>query len=286
MKWPYPCDDFEHCDYIAYIDKSLEWHEIIETVSDNRWELLRSSYIITDVANHMKEPYVIEDVLGVKRLTIQRSDLYLFSAMVKLLVFASDVAAVYENRFSVSESLDDRNCRNQMDILNRYIGIAAELPDVSDSIIVFTDMMADIENAFVNARLLRDEYDNDTSQKCGNSVSIFNWVEVPYGVMDNIISVASAFKQDPVVISDVFSPDLRIDLSGLLQHLPVRTSEEPVVSCGDNGLEAAYGIYIKYFNDYVNPPLFEPDTEHFDLHHDINYRLSSGWRKWTVLDLF
>ena len=108
---------------------------------------------------------------------------------------------------------------------------------------------------------------------------------MPYGVMDNIISISSAFRQKPTVIQDIFSPEISVDLSALLKHLPIRNANEPIVSCDGNGSVGMMGIYIEFLNRYITPPLFEPDIDQFKLHHDISYRLSSGWHKWTPADL-
>ncbi len=286
MQWPHPCSETEHCnDYISYIDTSLQWHDIIDAIDKNRRELLRSSNIITDVANHMKAPYVINDVLGYSSLTIHQADLYLLSAAVKTLVFASDIASAYENKFSVYDTLDDRICTHQASIINQYIGVANSTPDLFQSMVIFTDMMSDIEKAFVHAHQLRESNDNKDSQSCGEAISIFNWTNVPYGVMDNIISISSAFRQKPTVIQDIFSPEISVDLSALLKHLPIRNANEPIVSCDGDGSVGMMGIYIEFLNRYITPPLFEPDIDQFKLHHDISYRLSSGWRKWTPADL-
>ena len=285
IEWPYLCTDSADCDGLSHIDPSLLWWDIVDVIQQNRNTLLRTSSMFSNAANHMSAPYTVDNMLGFRSLTIHQADLLFFAAIIKTLVFLSDVATKYETRFSVVQTLDHTYCSQQADIINRYVGIAGNSPNLSDSISLVKSIFFDIELAFVHARLLREAYDNDPQSQCARNLSIFKWTNVPYGVMDNIISFASAFRQSQVVVRDVFSPDIQIHLSALLSNLPARTMQQTIVMCVRDELDAVLGIYVQYLNQYITPPLFEPGLESFKLHHDTSYRLSSGWRRWSFADL-
>ena len=285
IEWPYPCTDSADCDGLSHIDPSLLWGDIVDVIQQNRNTLLSTSSMFSNAANHMSAPYTADNMMGLRSITIHQADLLFFAAIIKTLVFLSDVATQYETQFSVVQTLERKDCLKQADIINRYVGIAGNSPNLYDSESLVKSIFFDIELAFVHARLLREAYDSDSNPQCAQNLSIFKWTNVPYGVMDNIISFASAFRQTPVVVHDIFTPELQINLPELLGNLPIRTTEQLLVSCDRNKLALSAGVYIQYLNQYISPPLFEPGLETFKIHHDITYRASTGWRRWTFFDL-
>ena len=142
-----------------------------------------------------------------------------------------------------------------------------------------------INKTFQQAKIIREDFDSNTNP-CPPQISLLQWSDVPYGVMDNIVSLTSAFQSEPYTIHDIITPDVTIDLNSFLSELPVRAPNAPFASCNNDSLRLDFSLYIRAINDATSPDLLSTDSEQFEFHPDLSYRLSSGWRQWTPLDLF
>ncbi|MBQ9396500.1 MAG: hypothetical protein IJU23_13430 [Proteobacteria bacterium] len=286
IKLPHPCASLEQCHYSDYIDTELTWNDILSAFELHRTHFEHISTLFAQTASHLEGNYSIHDVFGMDTLNIHPADLYFFAAMTDLSLFITSAAGHYKNTFSVYQTLQTQECQPYSEFLNQNIGIASEPVDISKYEPQFISALSHIHHAFQNSKKIREDFDASTDP-CPPRVSLLQWQNVPYGVTDNILSLTAAFQSNPYIIKDILSPDISIDLKALFSAFPVRLTEQTLASCDhDNHIEINYAIYIEAINACTSPALFSTDSNQFELAPGLSYRLSSGWRHWTPVDLF
>ena len=285
VSWPHPCAGLDDCKFAEYIDTALQWQDVIQTIIHNRDALLDSSNILARAAEHMDEAYTMDDIFGLDHIALHPADIYLIAGMLKMLVAAADIASLYDTSFSVRDALNTSDCQKQTDLLNAHLGVAQNATTVSATPDLFNTAMIHFADAFRTGQELRSDVDNNEPEddECIEIVSLFRWLDIPYGVSDNIIAITSAFSQLQAIPADVLLPDVTFDLSALFSDLPTRTPDNIVFSC--DASQANYKIYIDAINRITTPYLLKPDEPRFHLNPDIGYRMSSGWRRWSFTDL-
>ena len=285
IKLPHPCATSEQCKYIEYIPPDLTWKDIIYALNNNRDHLEHISQLFAQTADTLTSPYALHDIFNVSTLNIHPADLYFFASLINLSLLIASAADNYKNTFSVTQTLQNDDCIAYAAFLNQNIGIAASPVDISEYKSKFLSAFKYINKAFQQAKIIREDFDANTAP-CPPQVSLLQWSDVPYGVMDNILSLTSSFQTEPFIIQDILSPEVMLDLNSLLSALPARAQSAPFASCREDELHLDLSIYIRAINDATSPDLLDTASDQLDLHPDLSYRLSSGWRQWTPLDLF
>lgn len=282
---PHSCANTNQCNYIDHIQPTLTWNDIIHAFNNNRAHLEHISQLFAQTADALDSPYALHDVFNISTLNINPADLYFFAAIIDLSLFITTTSNLYKNAFSVVQTIQTDDCQTYAAFLNQNIGIADSPVDISEYKSNFLSALKYINKTFQQAKIIREDFDSNTNP-CPPQISLLQWSDVPYGVIDNIVSLTSAFQSAPYTIHDIITPDVTIDLNSLLSELPVRAPNAPFASCNNDSLRLDFSLYIRAINDATSPDLLSTDSEQFELHPDLSYRLSSGWRQWTPLDLF
>lgn len=282
---PHSCANTNQCNYIDHIQPTLTWNDIIHAFNNNRAHLEHISQLFAQTADALDSPYALHDVFNISTLNINPADLYFFAAIIDLSLFITTTSNLYKDAFSVVQTIQTDDCQTYAAFLNQNIGIADSPVDISEYKSNFLSALKYINKTFQQAKIIREDFDSNTNP-CPPQISLFQWSDVPYGVIDNIVSLTSAFQSAPYTIHDIITPDVTIDLNSFLSELPVRAPNAPFASCNNDSLRLDFSLYIRAINDATSPDLLSTDSEQFELHPDLSYRLSSGWREWTPLDLF
>lgn len=282
IQLPHTCSESVHCDRFEYIDPKLEWKDIFEAISTHVQNFEHISDLFAETADQLREPYTIRDIFGFSELYIHPADLYFFAAIFELSMFVTSVASQYKTSFSVAKSLQTEDCQTYAEYINQNMGISDHPIEVSPYINMLRKSFKHLNSAFTQAqKILKDTLER--TDACPPKVSILQWSEVPYGVTDDILSLASSFATEPHIIKDIISPNITLDLNTL--SFPARQPQDALASCPNDHIHIDYSIYIQAINDCTSPDLLSNNRDQIELSPGLSYRLSSGWRRWTPADL-
>lgn len=282
---PHSCANTNQCNYIDHIQPTLTWNDIIHAFNNNRAHLEHISQLFAQTADALDSPYALHDVFNISTLNIHPADLFFFASLIDLSLLIVSATDNYKNSFSVAQTLQNDECLAYAAFLNQNMGIADSPVDISEYKSKLLSALKYINKAFQQAKIIREDFDSNTAP-CPPQGSLLQWSDVPYGVMDNIVSLTSAYQSEPFIIQDILSPDVMLDLNSFLSALPSRAQSTPFASCREDELHLDLSIYIRAINDATSPDLLDTSSDQLELHPDLSYRLSSGWRQWTPLDLF
>lgn len=281
IQLPHTCNEV-HCNHFEYIDPKLEWKDIFDAIDTHAHSFEHISELFAETADQLSTPYTIRNIFGFSELHIHSADLYFFAAILELSRFVTSVASQYKTSFSVAKSLQIEDCTSYAEYINQNIGISEHPIEISPYIHTLRKSFKHLNSAFTQAQeILKDNLSR--TDACPSKVSLLQWSEVPYGVTDDILSLASSFNTEPYIIKDILSPSITLDLNAL--SFPTRQPQEPLASCQNNHIHIDYSIYIQAINACTSPDLLSDNRDQFELSSELSYRLSSGWRRWTPADL-
>lgn len=284
--WPHPCLNFNTCSLWDYVDSELRWLDLVRLTErhDARFALMADLFAAT--ASEVDGAYTIEDVLGYKKLTFHAADLYFLSGLMDLARFAIQIASHYELDFSIEASFVGEHCVDRAAYLNRYLCIAGNAPGTHVDIRVFERGVDRLHRAFEEAYTLRERIDKSEPEPCMPSYSLLHWNRVPYGVLDNLITFTASFAEAPYRVTEILYPDVVMDVDAFVHDLPFRDQETYLMTCQDEELISDLGLFIRAINRATTPNLLDESCASLCLSPEIGYRLSSGWRKWSLEELW
>lgn len=277
----------ESCSLVSGIDSALTWHTVFSVIEHHKTRLSLAAELLSLSASQWDEAYTLEDIFGVKTLGIHPADAFLLAALIEGILFVSEIAGHYDTQFGIRDTFEDKDCESNAAYLNAVVGLPnTDGAGYAVNRVHFERCMKYLKSAFEKAYQLREVVDRAQTVDCDTTQSLLSWTTVPYGVMDNVISLCAAFEQEPYVIQELLAPDLSVDMVYFLTHLPYRSPTEPFFVCAQDQLELKYEFLIEAINCVTTPNLLAEGEGTLKLDSQFSYRLSSGWLKWTPLDLW
>ena len=288
----HPCQNEDSCEFSEYIDKTLTFKEIFDTLKLYKNELESISRLSLFASQNIGDNYTIHDLNGIGDIHINRTDLHFISVLFSSLAMIAEISGNYEWDYSVKDvlSLDEMTCDEQAQWYNQHLLVKESDSEIDTDEVVnsFVWIMHQLSIISQEAYQIRESYDEKIiDDPCLERDYLFHWERVPYGVLKNIGSISETFDAEPYISNGYLSPDVLFDIHQFFYSPPSRLAATPIAECRYQEIVWDLSGFVESINDCTQPAILDSQqTASIHIAPELSYRLSSGWLRWSPVDLF